>query len=53
MKKKDVYNPRTDHAILKFKVVPRFQDVAECKLAIRKWAIHKGYNIWFEKRNRR
>ena len=25
----------------------------ECKLVVRKWVIHNGYNIWFKKFNKR
>ena len=48
-KKRDVYNTRTNYVILKFKVEQRFQDVVECKVVVRKWDIHNGYNVWFKK----
>ena len=41
--KMDVYNPRTNHTILKFKVGHQFHDVSERKWVVRKWAIHNGY----------
>ena len=40
-----VYDPRVDHATLKFKVMQRYKDDAECKLVVRKWVIINGYNI--------
>ena len=45
----DVYNPREDHVIIKFKVTQKLKDAAKCKLAVRKWEIINGYNIRWRK----
>lgn len=32
MKRSEVYDPRVEHDILKFKVIQRYKDAVECKL---------------------
>lgn len=34
---------------LSFRTRQRFKDAIECKVAVRKWAIHDGYNIWWKR----
>ena len=41
----DVYDPRVDYVTFKFKLMQRFNDIAECKGVVKKWAIIYGYNF--------